>query len=99
MTPWSTIEKDLFTLDGYSFLLVVDVTSRFPVVCILNNETCSSVVNVLKGVYCDFGLPRKIITDNGPCFKVVDFTEFHDKLGVSTETSSAYNHQSVGSVE
>ena len=87
MTPWSTIEKDLFTLDGYSFLLVVDVTSRFPVVCILNNETCSSVVNVL------------IITDNGPCFKVVDFTEFHDKLGVSTETSSAYNHQSVGSVE
>ena len=99
MTPWLTIEMVLFTLDQYSFLLVVDVTSRFPVVCILSNETCSSVINALKGVYCDFGLPRKIITDIGPCFKAVDFTEFHYKLGVITETSSAYNHKSVGSVE
>ena len=99
ITPLLTIEMNLFNLDGYSFLLIVDVTSRSPVVCILSNETCSLVVNVLKGVYCDFGLPRKIITDNGPCFKAVDFTEFHDKLGVITKTSSAYNHQSVGSVE
>ena len=29
----------------------------------------------------------------------MDITEFHDKLGVSTETSSAYNHRSVGSVK
>ena len=50
-------------------------------------------------MYCDFGLPRKIITYNGPYFKAVDFKEFHGKLGVTTQTSSAYNHQSVGSVE
>ena len=53
--PWLTFEMDFFTLDGYSFLLVVDVTSRFPVVYKLSNETCSSVVNALKVVYCDFG--------------------------------------------
>ena len=32
-------------------------------------------------------------------FKAVDFKEFHTKLGVVTETCSAYNHTSVGSVE
>ena len=32
MVPWTMLEMDLFTLDGHTFLLVVDVTSRFPVV-------------------------------------------------------------------
>ena len=96
---WSMVQTDLFMLDGHSFLLVVDVTSRFPVVRILKNEMTTSVINALKGIYCDFELPKKIISDNGPCFKAVDFKEFHTKLGVVTETCSAYNHASVGSVE
>ena len=57
------------------------------------------MLNAPKGVYCDFALPKKIITDNGPCFKAADFVKFHANLGVSTETSSAYNHQSIGSAE
>ena len=85
---------DLFTLDGYSFLLVVNVTSRFSAVRILNSETTKSVLNALKGVYCNFGLPRKILSDNGPCLKSMDFKEFHTKLGVTTETISSYNHAS-----
>ena len=31
ITLWFTLEMNLFTLDGYPFLLVVDVASRFPV--------------------------------------------------------------------
>ena len=94
MTPWSTLEIDLFMLDGHTFLLVVEVTSRFPVVWILNTESCRSVLNTLKGVYCDFGLPKKILSDNGPCFRAEDFIEFHAKLGIKVEKSSAYNHAS-----
>ena len=96
---WSTVQIDLFTLDSQSFLLVVDVTSRFPVVRILKNEMTTSVINALQGIYCDFGLPRKIISDNGPCFRSEDFKEFHGKLGVSTDTISSYNHASLGSAE
>ena len=96
---WTTLQMDLFTLDGYSFLPVVDTTSRFPVVRILNSETTSSVLNTLKGVYCNFGLPKKVLTDNGPCFRSVDFNEFHTKLGVTTKTISSYNHASLGSTE
>ena len=99
MSPWATLEMDLLMLDGYTFLLVVDITSRFPVVRILNTESCRSVLNALKGVYCDFRLPKIVITDYGPCFKAVDFVEFHVKLGIKVEKASTYNHQSVGSVE
>ena len=96
---WTTIQMDLFMLDDHSFLLVVDVTSRFPVVRILNSETTKSVLNALKGIYCNFGLPKRIISDNGPCFKAKEFSDFHAKLGVVTETISSYNHASLGSAE
>ena len=96
---WSTIQMDLFMLEDHTFLLVVDMTSRFPVVRILNSETTKSVLNTLKGVYCNFGLPKKVLTDNNPCFKSVDFNEFCTKLGVTTDTISSYNHASLGSAE
>ena len=96
---WSMVQTDLFTLDGQSFLLVVDVTSQFPVVRILKHEMTTSVINSLKGIYCDFGLPKTIISDNGPCFRAAEFHEFHAKLGIVTETISSYNHASLGSAE
>ena len=99
MVPWTLLEMDLFTLDDHTFLLVVDVMSRFPVVRILNTESSRSVLNALKGIYCDFGLPKRVITDNGPCFKAVDYIKLHKKLDIKVKKSSAYNHQSVGTVE
>ena len=96
---WSTVQTDLFTLDGQSFILVVDMTSRFPVVRILKNEMATGVINALKGIYCNFGLPKRIISDNGPCFKSKEFSDFHTKLGIVTETISSYNHTSLGSAE
>ena len=96
---WTNIQTNLITLDGQSFLLVVDVTSWFPMVRILKSEMATSVINALKGVYCDFGLPKKVLTDNGPCFRSVDFKEFHTKLGVTTDTISSYNHASLGFTE
>ena len=47
----------------------------------------------------DQTLPRRVLTDNGPCFKSQKNIEFHEKLGISVEKSSACYHQSVGSVE
>ena len=52
------------------------------------------VLNAIKGIYSDFGLPKRVLTNNGACFKSRDFTEFHAKLGVKVEHSSTYNHQS-----
>ena len=93
------VQTDLFTPDGQSFILVVDVTSRFPVVRILKSEMATSVINTLKGIYCNFGPPKRITSDNGPCFKAKEFSEFHAKVGVVTETISSYNHASLGSAE
>ena len=80
---WSTLETDLFTFDAHSFLIVVDVMSQFPVFRIINSET-KSVLNAMKGIYCNFEFPHKVISDNGPCFKSAEFKEFHEKLRIET---------------
>ena len=54
-----TIQMDLFTLEGHTFLLVVDVTSRFPVVRILNSETTKSVLNALKRSVLQFWITKE----------------------------------------
>ena len=75
------------------------MTCRFPVVRILKNEMATGVINALKGIYCDFGLPKRIISKNGPCYKSKEFSDFHTKLGIVTETISSYSHTSLGSAE
>ena len=99
LVPWTLLEMDLFILEDHTFLLVVDVTSHFPVVRILSNETSRVVINTLKGVYRDFGLPKRVLSDNGPCFKLQEFTNFHAKLSIKVEKLSPYNHRSVDNVE
>ena len=42
------------------------------------------MLNALKGIYCDFGLPIKVLSDNGPCFRAEEFVEFHTKLGINS---------------
>ena len=69
LVTWTLLELDLFTFENGTFLLIVGMTSRFPVVRVLSNESSRSVLNALKGVYCDFGLPKRVLTDNGPCFR------------------------------
>ena len=90
---------DLFIMEDHTFLLVVDITPHFPVIRILPNESSRFVINALKGIYSEFGLPRRILSDNEPCFKSQEFTDFHTKLSFMVEKTSPYNHQSVGSAE
>ena len=99
LVAWTLLELDLFTCKNTSYLLVINVTLQFPVIRVLPNETSKSIINALKGIYCDFGLPKRILSDNGPCFKSFEFIDFHAKLNISVEKSSAYNHNSVGLVE
>ena len=47
-------------------MVVVDVFSHFPVVRQLHGKSTKLVLNALKDVFSDFGIPEIIISDNGP---------------------------------
>ena len=78
VTPWSLVPQeswnkivtDLFRLYGHFCLLVVDYNSKFVAIEILQFLT---VINKWKSQY---GIPKELITNNGPEFTSHHFKKF-----------------------
>ena len=52
-------QRALVTVDYYSGFLTYDT---------LSSETTEAVTKALNNIFRKFGLPERIISDNGPCF-------------------------------
>ena len=72
---------------------MVDLFSHFPVVRQLSGENTKLVLDALKGIFSDFGIPETIISDNGPCYKSQEFNVYCSRFDIKHVTGSAYNHQ------
>ena len=59
----------------------------------LSGENTKLVLEALKSIFSDFGIPETIISDNGPCYKSQEFNIFCSRFDIKHVTGSAYNHQ------
>ena len=94
--PWSRIATDIFHFDGASYSLIVDYTSRFPVVCKLSSMTDQHVANQCKLIFLEYRWPETLISDNGPCYTLEASTGVMKAFGVNHITSSLHYLQSNG---
>jgi hypothetical protein len=97
--PWMKLGVDFFSYQHHDYILVVDYFSKFISVQALASKTASSVVGILKNLFCVQGLPQVIFSDNGPPFNSLLFKQFAQKYNITLETSSPYHSQSNGMVE
>ena len=97
--PWSKLATDLFHFEGVSYLLIVDYTSRFPVVCKLSSMTGQHVANHCKLIFLEYGWPDTLISDNGPCYTAKAFTSVMIAYHVNHITRSPHFPQSNGLAE
>ena len=58
-----------------------------------------SLYFVIKNIDCRYGLPRKIVSDNGTQFESDEFTSFYQKNGIIKSFSSVARPQGNGQVE
>ena len=65
---WSKLATDIFHFEGVSYLLIVDYTSRFPVVFKLSSMIGQHVGIQCKLMFPEYGWPETLISDNGPCY-------------------------------
>ena len=91
--PWSKIATDIFHFEGASYLLVVDYTSRFPVVCKLSSMTGQHVTTQCKLIFSEYGWPETLISDNGPCYTMEAFTSVMNAFHVNHIRGSSYYPQ------
>lgn len=103
--PWDHIEIDLIgpivaSRTGHSYILtVVDVLSGYTVLRALVSSTKEAVARELWMIFCDYGTPRIIQSDNGTEF-VNEVIEAISKLyGVERRLVVPYHPQANGAVE
>ena len=94
--PWTKLATDIFHYEGESYLLLVDYTSRFLIVCKLNSMTAQHVINNFKLIFSEYGWPDTLVADNGSCYVSEAFTKIMQEYNVNHITSSPITPSLMG---
>ena len=97
--PWTKLATDLFHFEGVSYLLVVDYTSRFPVMWKLSSMIAQHVTSHFKLIFSEYGWPNTLVSDNGPCYTAEVFTNLMQEYSMNHITSLPHYPQFNGLTE
>ena len=94
VVPWIKLASDIFHFQNDSYLLIVDFTSRFPIVRKLKSMTAKHVASHFYEVFGEYGWLDTLLVDNGPCYASHDFKQLMLDMSVNHITSSPHYPQS-----
>ncbi len=105
--PWDTIHIDHVgplpkTKEGYSYILtLIDRGTNFCMAIPVRDVKAITQARVLyEEIFCKFGIPRKIISDQGTAFKNKYIDEFIAKrLGIKLTFCTSQNPKANGKIE
>ena len=80
-TPWTKLATDVFHFQGANYLILVDYTSKFPVVKQLRKNDQRAVTITLEEIFTERGYPDELVSDNGPCYRGEQFGKFLRRKG------------------
>ena len=81
------------------YLVLIDAHSKWIEAFNTASATSTAVIEELRTLFAQFGLPETIITDNGTFFKSAEFEEFLSSNGVKHVTCAPYHSASNGLAE
>jgi transposase InsO family protein len=85
---------------GYRFLCVaIDKFTKWPEATPVVKINKKSAVKFMKSIICRFGVPNRIITDNGSQFTSSAFHGYCEDLGIQICYASPAHPESNGQVE
>ena len=67
---------------GHMFLVLVDAHSKWMDVVMMQSLTSKQTIEKLRNIFATHGLPKKVVTDNGPSFVSQEFKEFMSQNGI-----------------
>ena len=88
--PWTKVATDIFHFESDSYLLIIEYTSKFPVVHKLMSTTVQQVASQMKLIFSEYSWLEAIVSDNGPCYSADTFTKLMTDYSVNHITSSPH---------
>ena len=88
-----------FAILGQDAVDGVDAHSKWPEVCIMISTTAAKTIAVLQEIVSRNGLPRQLVSDNGPQFIGEDFARLMVENSVKHIRSAPYHQASNGAAE
>ena len=102
--PWPTAPWERIHIDyagpcmGKMLLIVVDAHSKWPEVSVMTSTTSAQTI-LVRVMFARFGLPKQLVSDNGPQFTSDEFEQFLVCNGISHIRSSPYHPSTNGAAE
>ncbi|XP_060880783.1 uncharacterized protein K02A2.6-like [Metopolophium dirhodum] len=103
--PWPEGPPQRLHLDflgpvrGMMFIVILDAYSKWVFVRRMLNITSNSTIMVLREYFATWGIPAKLVSDNGPSLCSVEFERFLKNYGVFHIKTAPYNPSTNGAAE
>ena len=81
------------------FLLVVDSHSKWLEVKIMPSTTSTATIEKLRDMFARYGIPDRLVSDNGPQFVSNEFSQFMSLNGIKHSLVAPYHPRSNGQAE
>ncbi len=98
-TPWECIHIDYAEIDQQHFLVSVDGYSKWVEIFPTQLTNAGKTINILCKLLSAYGLPKELVSDNGPPFTSREFEEFVKNNGVRHILSPPYHPAINGQAE
>ena len=97
--PYYKVATDLFEIENRTYIVIVDYYTKYPEITQLKNTNSESIINALKEQFCRHGIPRYVVSDNGPQFSSREYHAFAIEFNFTPVYTSPYHPKSNGQVE
>ena len=98
--PWERVHLDFAgPFLGRMSLIAVDAHSKWPEAHLMSTTTTFKTIVTLREMFARYGLPKQIVTDNGPQFISEEFRKFMGVNGIKHIRCSPYHPASNGAAE
>jgi transposase InsO family protein len=98
--PWSRIHLDFAgPFEGFMWLIAVDAYTKWLDVIKMKSTTATATCNKLRELFARYGVPRVLVSDNGPQWISEEFQQFCASNLIQSVLSSPYHPKTNGLAE
>ena len=98
--PWERLHVDFAgPFRGTSFFVVYDSYTKWLEVVAMGDTGAERSIQELRAMFARYGIPRQLVSDNGPQFTSAPFAEFLARNGVRHVRVAPYHPSSNGAAE